>query len=229
MLPFDKIFVFLLSYSFFLILIITTQTKLLGETFHHSMCNPLYWTAVVFHAIIQIIIAMINGRMVIKQFTVRKEIGYHFCRFDINYNWKVVTKMFLYSLLIGITAGSLGVGGGVILGPLLLEIGVEPIVSTHTTNFMVVFSSSATLLQFYLQDLLVIDYGIFVVMMTFVSAFIGVKVMRYIINKIKKEYPLVVTLAFVLITSSVMLLIFGFNKVYLKKNKIEIFRLGDIC
>jgi len=52
--------------------------------------------------------------------------------------------------LSGILAGLLGIGGGLILGPLLLELGLHPIVSTATTNFLVLFTSSSTSIQFFL-------------------------------------------------------------------------------
>jgi uncharacterized membrane protein YfcA len=47
-------------------------------------------------------------------------------------------------------AGLLGIGGGTILGPLLLELGLHPIVSTSTSNFLVLFTSSSTSIQFIL-------------------------------------------------------------------------------
>jgi len=47
-------------------------------------------------------------------------------------------------------AGLLGIGGGTILGPLLLEIGLHPVVSTATSNFLVLFTSSSTSIQFIL-------------------------------------------------------------------------------
>jgi uncharacterized membrane protein YfcA len=48
----------------------------------------------------------------------------------------------------GLGSGLLGIGGGMILGPLLLELGVDPRVSAPVTHFMVLFTSSATVIQF---------------------------------------------------------------------------------
>ena len=48
----------------------------------------------------------------------------------------------------GLGSGLLGIGGGMILGPLLLEIGVDPRVSAPVTHFMVLFTSSMTVIQF---------------------------------------------------------------------------------
>ena len=40
------------------------------------------------------------------------------------------------------------IGGGMILGPLLLELGVNPRVSAPITHYMVLFTSSMTVIQF---------------------------------------------------------------------------------
>jgi len=45
-------------------------------------------------------------------------------------------------------AGLLGIGGGLILGPLLLQLNIHPMVSTATSNFLVLFTASSTSIQF---------------------------------------------------------------------------------
>ncbi|GLI67501.1 hypothetical protein VaNZ11_011703 [Volvox africanus] len=48
----------------------------------------------------------------------------------------------------GLTGGLLGLGGGMVMGPLLLQIGVQPQVTAASSGAMVLFSSSAALIQF---------------------------------------------------------------------------------
>ncbi|XP_016479163.1 sulfite exporter TauE/SafE family protein 3 isoform X3 [Nicotiana tabacum] len=62
-------------------------------------------------------------------------------------------------ILAGIVGGLLGLGGGFILGPLLLELGIPPQVSSATTTFVMTFSSSMSVIQYYLLRRFPIPYG----------------------------------------------------------------------
>jgi uncharacterized membrane protein YfcA len=46
----------------------------------------------------------------------------------------------------GLGAGMLGIGGGLILGPFMLTLGINPHVSAATSSFMIVFTSSIAML-----------------------------------------------------------------------------------
>jgi len=48
----------------------------------------------------------------------------------------------------GIMAGALGLAGGLIIGPILLALNIDPTVSTSTTNFMNTLTSMCTTIQF---------------------------------------------------------------------------------
>lgn len=65
--------------------------------------------------------------------------------------WLTPVTSFVYpvlSLVAGILAGAVGIGGGLVKGPLLLEIGLSPLAAVSTANFMIFFTSSANTLQY---------------------------------------------------------------------------------
>lgn len=54
----------------------------------------------------------------------------------------------------------LGIGGGTIVSPLLLELGVHPLVAAATSSLMVLFSASTAALAFAFDHLLNITYAL---------------------------------------------------------------------
>jgi uncharacterized membrane protein YfcA len=97
-----------------------------------------------------LIITFIASLKIKKEYLYRQSINYPYNETDIKWNNNIFIKFPCYSFISGLMAGLLGIGGGLILGPLLLELGLHPIVSTATSNFLVLFTSSSTSIQFIL-------------------------------------------------------------------------------
>ena len=58
-------------------------------------------------------------------------------------------------------AGMFGVGGGIVKGPLMLHMGVHPLVASATCAVMIMFTSVAATTMFIAFGTLIWDYGIF--------------------------------------------------------------------
>jgi len=63
------------------------------------------------------------------EYNYRLSIGYEYFPSDIHWDSKLLYTYPIYSFMSGLLAGVLGIGGGLIIGPLLLELGLNPIVS----------------------------------------------------------------------------------------------------
>ncbi|KDP37237.1 hypothetical protein JCGZ_06293 [Jatropha curcas] len=73
-----------------------------------------------------------------------------------------VVKLVMYcfcGLLAGAVGGLLGLGGGYILGPLFLEMGIPPQVSSATSTFAMTFSASMSVIEYYLLKRFPVPYG----------------------------------------------------------------------
>ena len=72
-------------------------------------------------------------KVVSEEYEYRKSIYFPYHPNDIKWNADIFFNYPIYAFFGGVMAGILGVGGGLILGPLLLELGIHPLVSTTLT------------------------------------------------------------------------------------------------
>ncbi|KAF0714791.1 Aste57867_3697 [Aphanomyces stellatus] len=106
----------------------------------------------------------------------------------------------IYCVLAGIAAGLLGIGGGMVKGPVMLENGILPPVQASTASYMILFTSSATTLLFAIAGMfpgqLQFDYVGWFAMVGFFGGLFGQKVVGYLLKKYNRTSILVYILAF---------------------------------
>lgn len=113
------------------------------------------------------------------------------------------------ALLAGFLGGMLGIGGGMIINPLLIEIGMHPQLTAATTAFMVFFSSSLSVLQFWLLGRLPLDFALLFAGICFISSLIGLRVVQQAITRFGRPSVIVFSVSIVLGVSAVLTTIFG--------------------
>jgi hypothetical protein len=67
-------------------------------------------------------------KVVFDEYEFRKRICFPYHPNDIKWNYDIFFYYPIYGFFGGVMAALLGVGGGLILGPLLLELGIHPLV-----------------------------------------------------------------------------------------------------
>ncbi|OAY80969.1 hypothetical protein ACMD2_04689, partial [Ananas comosus] len=121
--------------------------------------------------------------------------------------WKM-HQLFLYcccGVLAGIVGGLLGLGGGFILGPLFLEMGVPPQVASATSTFAMTFSSSMSVIQYYLLDRFPVPYASYFVFLATVAAFTGQHIVRRLIVLLGRASLIIFILALTIFVSAISL------------------------
>eukprot|EP01053_Blabericola_migrator_P007229 Blabericola_migrator_1__7228@NODE_366_length_9388_cov_56_375818_g293_i0_p2_GENE_NODE_366_length_9388_cov_56_375818_g293_i0NODE_366_length_9388_cov_56_375818_g293_i0_p2_ORF_typecomplete_len585_score85_00TauE/PF01925_19/2_4e11TauE/PF01925_19/0_067TauE/PF01925_19/9_9e22_NODE_366_length_9388_cov_56_375818_g293_i014913245 len=117
--------------------------------------------------------------------------------------WVQEKKMIWYcflSCVAGCCAGLLGIGGGLIKGPLLISIGLLPINAVATSNYMILFTSSTNVLAFILAGRLHWQHSAVFTGLTLMGGLLGATVLKNAFNKSQKQY----ILTFILATSIVI-------------------------
>lgn len=122
-------------------------------------------------------------------------------------NWKM-HMIFLYcccGIVAGMVGGLLGLGGGFILGPLFLELGIPPQVASATSTFSMAFSSSMSVVQYYLLNRFPVPYAAYFTLIATIAAFTGQHIIRKIIAVIGRASMIIFILALTIFVSAISL------------------------
>ncbi|XP_020097854.1 uncharacterized protein LOC109716716 [Ananas comosus] len=190
-----------------------------------SNCSISYWTL----NMLQIPVAVgVTGYEAFSLFTGRRVIA---SKGDEGANFRVL-QLFLYcffGVLAGVVGGLLGLGGGFILGPLFLELGIPPQVSSATATFAMTFSASMSVVEYYLLKRFPVPYALFFVAVATVAAFIGQHAVRKLINILGRASLIIFILSFTIFVSAISLGGVGISNMIQKISHHEYMGFENLC
>ncbi|XP_057482730.1 sulfite exporter TauE/SafE family protein 3-like [Actinidia eriantha] len=146
-------------------------------------------------------------------------------------NWKA-HMLFLYcccGIVAGIVGGLLGLGGGFILGPLFLELGIPPQVASATSTFAMAFSSSMSVVQYYLLKRFPVPYASFFVLVATIAALTGQHVVRKVIALLGRASIIIFVLALTIFVSAISLGGVGIANMIEKLENQEYMGFENLC
>ncbi|GMP94807.1 hypothetical protein CsSME_00044110 [Camellia sinensis var. sinensis] len=129
----------------------------------------------------------------------------------------------------GMVGGLLGLGGGFILGPLFLELGVPPQVSSATATFAMTFSSSMSVIEYYLLKRFPIPYALYFMAVATIAALIGQHVVRRLIIILGRASLIIFILAFTIFVSAISLGGIGIVNMIGKIQRQEYMGFENLC
>merc|ERR1719221_1162253 len=122
------------------------------------------------------------------------------------------TTLKLYPLLstfAGLLGGFLGIGGGIIMSPLLLELGMVPEAIQATTAAFVLLSSSLATIQFVVLGKAMPEYALWFTSWVVVSTVVGQISVDYVLRRWKRSSLIVLSIAAIIAGSLVMMTAIG--------------------
>ncbi|KAJ9690128.1 hypothetical protein PVL29_012667 [Vitis rotundifolia] len=115
----------------------------------------------------------------------------------------------IMALLAGILGGVFGIGGGMLISPLLLHIGIPPEVTAATCSMMVFFSSTMSSFQYLLIGMEHKEVALIFAIICFFASILGVVVVQRAIEKYGRASLIVFSVSTVMALSTVLLTSFG--------------------
>ncbi|KAH7373560.1 hypothetical protein KP509_17G062400 [Ceratopteris richardii] len=122
----------------------------------------------------------------------------------------------VYALVAGFLGGMLGLGGGMVISPLLLEMGLHPQVTAATCSYMVFFSGSLSVIQFWLLGQIRLVYALVSASLALVFSVIGLSIIQTVIARYGRFSLIVFSVSTVMGISAVLMTFFGMWEVIIQ-------------
>lgn len=136
----------------------------------------------------------------------------------------------LKSFLAGVIAVMLGIGGGFILVPLCLELGMSPRSSAAISNFLIIYSSLASTILFGLAGQVNFQYGIVYGVLCGAASLVGNSYVNEYIKRTGKSSILILLVLCFVLMASIMMPLSGIRKIIFDLNNGNpIFGVKSFC
>jgi len=106
---------------------------------------------------------------------------------EVGWQPRSVVMYQVVSVLTGLLAGLVGVGGGLILSPFFLLTGMEPAIAVGTSATCVLFTSSSTTMQYIFTDRIMMSLALVYGMVTLVASYLGTMLVHQIQDKYTRK------------------------------------------
>ncbi|KAL4355013.1 hypothetical protein GQ457_06G009540 [Hibiscus cannabinus] len=194
-------------------------------------CSPLYWVLFCLQLPVALLVFGYEATQLYKEQKTRMSTGNTEAVCEASIQWSPLNISFcaVCGILGGAVGGLLGSGGGFILGPLLLEIGVIPEVASATATFVMMFSSSLSVVEFYLLKRFPIPYALYLMGVSLLAGFWGQYIVRRVISILKRASIIVFILSGVIFASALTMGIVGIETSIEMIKKHEFMGFLDFC
>ncbi|PAN28094.1 hypothetical protein PAHAL_5G130600 [Panicum hallii] len=122
----------------------------------------------------------------------------------------------LAAFVTGALSGLFGIGGGLLLNPVLLQIGINPQTAAATSSFMVLFCASMSMVQFMLLGVKGIGQASVYAGICFVASVVGVVVVERAVRKSGRVSLIVFLVTAIMALSTVIVTCFGAQDVWMQ-------------
>lgn len=176
-----------------------------------------------------ILFAAIFRSMLLQATVEKEEAGYVMGPGDIQWNSETTVRYPAVCTIAGIFAGLFGVGGGIVKGPLMLEMGVSPPVASATAATMILFTTCAASVSFAVFGLIIdYQYAVALFLLGFVCTVIGQTGLNACMAQSGRQSPIIFSIGAVIVFSSMLV---GVSTVVRSwgKSMSELFETDSLC
>lgn len=229
--PFRRYLQFLLLLLIVIVFLILRGSKSFRSVIQVKYCGGFYWMIYAFTIVSCFIFSFFAQCLVRKKAkgdsatTVSSESSSAAEKlFDVK---KCAFRLSVVAFVSGVVAGFAGVGGGTILNPLFLDMGMSGPVAAATSSFLVLFTSFISVFQTALSGGLSLVSALYFGALSFLGALVIATVLKCIVKKCKRNSLILFVLCFVTCMGAVAVSTYIIYRMI--TNKSAMVGLGKLC
>lgn len=202
------------SYAIILGMTLFTVFYAFVKSQYLTPCNPAAYWSFYFSPVI-----VLGGSMLLIGYILngfhrqREEFGYHYLDTDVQFTTAQLKKFPSVALIAGLAAGMLGIGGGMIIGPLFIELGMEPQVGTSSCAFMILWTACSGVIQYYYAGKLGWKFLCYFAFFGFISGQIGQQLVNRVLRRTGRPSIVVLLLGSIILLACIAMVSTGILKV----------------
>ena len=164
-----------------------------------------YWGIQALVVVIVLIVTVWARNFLIEKWRLKRRLRYKYISGDVEWNERNTIIYPCICFFAGLCAGMFGIGGGIVKGPLMLQMGVHPQVASNTCAVMIMFTSVAATAMFIAFGTLTWDYGIFLFVVGLISTALGQYVVSYLVEKYERVSLVTISIGAVVLLSTILM------------------------
>lgn len=172
-------------------------------------CSLGYWAVTALSFVWLFGFSLFTGQRAVSNSIQKAEVGYPFVEGDVIWSWPKFRFYCCATFAAGVVAGLIGIGGGMVLGPLMLQLGILPQVSSATTATMIALTSSAAAMLFVTSGLVPPSYAAFYFFVAFFGALVGKSYIDKLVQRCQLTSIIILILATIIAFASSMMTVNG--------------------
>eukprot|EP00903_Cladosiphon_okamuranus_P007707 g7469.t1 len=167
-----------------------------------------FWATSIMSFLYLIAVSFRVRQYLVNRWRLKAELGFEYVDGDVEWNPLNTVRYPCICFFAGFFAGMFGVGGGIVKGPLMIEMGVHPMVSASTSAVMILYTSFTATTSFIVFGLLKVDYAVPLFFLGLVATAVGQYGTDYLIAKFQRPSFIILSIGSVVALSAVLM---GFN------------------
>lgn len=177
-----------------------------------NKCSIWYWLQILLQFITISSIGYFIVKYVSKDYEEKRENNYIFLKGDIVWSKSNIIKFVLIGSITGVLSTYMGIGGGMLTTPVMINVGMIPEVVVATSSVSTFFSSIISIVNYIISGKLIWDYGIIFSISSALGSILGLKLSDYILQKYKRQSLIIFIVSLILFTSIILLTVNAFTK-----------------